>query len=86
MELLAQCAAAVREAGFTISNVDATVVVERPKLAPFIAQMRESVAVRLGLPIACVNVKAKTSEGMGYTGDGTGIAVHAVALLLPVPS
>ena len=83
MELLAQCAAAVREAGFTISNVDATVVVERPKLAPFIAQMRESVAVRLGLPIACVNVKAKTSEGMGYTGDGTGIAVHAVALLLP---
>ena len=81
MELLAQCAAAVREAGFAIVNVDATIVVERPKLAPFIEQMRENVASQLRLSVDAVSVKAKTSEGMGYTGDGTGLAVHAVALL-----
>jgi 2-C-methyl-D-erythritol 2,4-cyclodiphosphate synthase len=81
MELLAQCAAAVREAGFTIANVDATIVVERPTLAPFIERMRENVASRLALRVDAVGLKAKTSEGMGYTGDGTGLAVYAVALL-----
>jgi 2-C-methyl-D-erythritol 2,4-cyclodiphosphate synthase len=81
LELLAQCAAAARKAGFTIENVDATVVVERPKLAPFIERMRENVAAHLGLPIDRVSVKAKSSEGMGYTGDGTGIAAYAVALV-----
>jgi len=81
MELLAQCANAAREAGFAIVNVDATIVLERPKLAPFIAEMRENVAACLELPVVAVSVKAKTSEGMGYTGDGTGLAVYAVALL-----
>ena len=81
MQLLAECAAAVRDAGFAIVNLDATIVVERPRLAPFIEQMRESVAACLAVAAACVGVKAKSSEGMGYTGDGTGIAVHAVALL-----
>jgi 2-C-methyl-D-erythritol 2,4-cyclodiphosphate synthase len=81
MELLAQCAAAVREAGFTIANVDATIVVERPTLAPFIERMRENVASRLALRVDAVGLKAKPSEGMGYTGDGTGLAVYAVALL-----
>jgi 2-C-methyl-D-erythritol 2,4-cyclodiphosphate synthase len=81
MQLLAQCAAAVREAGFEIVNVDATVVVERPKLAPFIGRMRENVALRLKIAADAVGVKAKTSEGMGYTGDGTGVAAFAVALL-----
>ncbi|MGA8099177.1 MAG: 2-C-methyl-D-erythritol 2,4-cyclodiphosphate synthase [Candidatus Cybelea sp.] len=81
MELLAQCAAAVREAGFAINNVDATIVVERPKLAPFISRMRANVATRLALDVAAVSVKAKTSEGMGYTGDGSGLAVFAVALV-----
>jgi 2-C-methyl-D-erythritol 2,4-cyclodiphosphate synthase len=81
MELLAQCAAAVRGAGFELVNLDATIVVERPKLAPFVNAMRENVAARLACDCGCVGVKAKSSEGMGYTGDGTGIAVHAVALL-----
>jgi 2-C-methyl-D-erythritol 2,4-cyclodiphosphate synthase len=83
MGLLEDCASAVRDAGFAIGNVDATIVVERPKLAQFIAQMREKIATRLAIPVECVNVKAKTSEGMGYTGDGAGLAVHAVALLAP---
>ncbi|MBV9056944.1 MAG: 2-C-methyl-D-erythritol 2,4-cyclodiphosphate synthase [Candidatus Eremiobacteraeota bacterium] len=84
MELLGQCADAVRSAGFTVVNVDATIVVERPKLAPFIQTIRENVASRLGIEPTCVGVKAKTSEGMGYTGDGTGIAAHALALLSSV--
>ena len=81
MMLLEQCASAVREAGYTIHNVDATIVLERPKLAPHIESMRTHIAARLHLDVACVGVKAKTSEGMGYTGDGSGIAAHAVALL-----
>ena len=66
---------------FAICNVDATIVVERPKLAPFIERMRENVAQRLELPVDAVGIKAKSSEGMGYTGDGTGLAAYAVALL-----
>jgi 2-C-methyl-D-erythritol 2,4-cyclodiphosphate synthase len=81
MELLAHCVTAVREAACSIVNVDATIVVERPKLAPFIERMRGNLAARLDVAVTCVGLKAKTSEGMGYTGDGTGIAVYAVALL-----
>jgi 2-C-methyl-D-erythritol 2,4-cyclodiphosphate synthase len=81
MELLARCAADVCEAGYAIVNVDATVVVDRPKLAPFIAQMRANVAAKLALGVDSVGLKAKTSEGMGYTGDGSGIAAYAVALV-----
>lgn len=81
MQLLARCAADVGDAGFYVVNVDATVVVDRPKLAPFVAAIRENVAARLSVDLAAVSVKAKTSEGMGYTGDGTGIAVYAVALI-----
>lgn len=77
--LLEACAQRVREAGYTIVNVDATVIVERPRLAPFIGAMREHIAKRLMLPLDAVSIKAKTSEGMGYTGDGTGIAAFAVA-------
>jgi 2-C-methyl-D-erythritol 2,4-cyclodiphosphate synthase len=81
MELLARCAADVREAGYAIVNVDATIVVDRPKLASFIAQMRDNVAAKLALGPDSVGLKAKTSEGMGYTGDGSGIAAYAVALV-----
>jgi 2-C-methyl-D-erythritol 2,4-cyclodiphosphate synthase len=81
MELLARCAADVRAAGYAIINVDATILVDRPKLAQFIAQMRENVAARLALGVDSVGLKAKTSEGMGYTGDGSGIAAYAVALI-----
>lgn len=79
--LLEACAGRVREAGYRIINIDATIVVDRPKLAPYIGAMRENLATRLELPLEDVSVKAKTSEGMGYTGDGTGIAAYAVAAL-----
>lgn len=84
MELLHHCAAQVRRAGYRIENVDATIVVQQPKLAPHVMRMRENIAGRLGLSLGQVSVKAKTSEGMGYTGDGSGIAAFAVALLEPV--
>lgn len=84
MELLGHCGAEVHRAGYRIENVDATIVVERPKLAEHITRMRENVAARLFLSPAQVSVKAKTSEGMGYTGDGSGIAAHAMVLIDPL--
>jgi 2-C-methyl-D-erythritol 2,4-cyclodiphosphate synthase len=86
MELLSQCAAAVRAAGFEIVNTDATIVVDAPKLAPHIDWMRANLAVRLEIDQSRISVKAKSSEGLGYTGDGTGIAAFAVALLDSAPS
>lgn len=77
--LLEACVQRVRDAGYRIVNVDATIVVDRPKLAPYVGAIREHLATRMQLPLECVSVKAKTSEGMGYTGDGTGIAAYAVA-------
>jgi 2-C-methyl-D-erythritol 2,4-cyclodiphosphate synthase len=85
MELLAICAADVRSAGYSIVNVDATVVVDRPKLASFIASMRENLAASMDVPTDCVGVKPKSSEGLGYTGDGSGIAAYAVALVTRNP-
>jgi 2-C-methyl-D-erythritol 2,4-cyclodiphosphate synthase len=79
MVLLEACARRVRDRGYAIVNIDATVVVDRPKLAAFIGAIREHVATRLELALEQVSIKAKTSEGMGYTGDGTGIAAYAVA-------
>lgn len=84
MELLGHCAAEVRRAGFRIENVDATIVLQQPRLAAHVTRMREGIAQRLGLSMAQVSVKAKTSEGMGYTGDGSGIAALAVALVAPM--
>ncbi|HLI95474.1 MAG TPA: 2-C-methyl-D-erythritol 2,4-cyclodiphosphate synthase [Candidatus Baltobacteraceae bacterium] len=81
MELLSHCAAEVRREGYRIENIDATIVLQQPKLAPYVVRMRENITGRLGLSLGQVSVKAKTSEGMGYTGDGSGIAAFAVALL-----
>ncbi len=81
MRLLAECIAMLRERGYHVLNVDATIVVDRPKLAPYIARMRERIATVLELDLDAVSVKAKTSEGMGYTGDGTGVAAYAVCAI-----
>ena len=66
---------------WTISNVDATIVAERPKMSPHIPAMRTLLAERLHLPIEQVSVKAKTTDGLGFTGRGEGIACYAVALI-----
>ena len=82
MRLLEACIGMVRELGFELSNLDATVVVQAPKLSPHLPAIRERVATVLRIEIGDLSVKAKTSEGMGYTGDGSGIAAYAVAALV----
>lgn len=73
----------VHGAGWRVGNVDATVVLQRPKLRPHVEAMRERLAGALGLEAGAVSVKATTGEGMGFVGTGEGAAAHAVALLLP---
>lgn len=81
LALLAHCVALARESGYDLVNLDATIVVQAPKLAPHLGAIRAKVAATVGLELRDVSVKAKTSEGMGYTGDGSGIAAYAVALV-----
>ena len=71
----------LRDAGWRVGNVDATVLAQRPKLAPHIPQMRENLARCMGVDLAQVNVKATTEEGLGFTGTGEGMSAHAVCLL-----
>ncbi len=80
--LLKKTVLAVREAGWRIGNIDATVVAQAPKLKPFIPSMRENLANACGVDVSQVSVKATTEEGLGFTGGGEGIAAHAVCLLL----
>ena len=68
-------------AGYRVENVDVTMIAQKPKLKPFIPQMTENIASDLGLDISRVNVKATTEEHLGFTGDGSGMACHAVCLL-----
>lgn len=80
--LAREVAKRVREKGWEIGNVDATVLAQAPKLAPHIAKMRENVSAALGIPVDRVSVKATTEEGLGFTGVKQGIAAHAVCLLV----
>ena len=70
---------------YRIGNVDATVLAQAPKLAPHIPQMRENLALALGIPVEAVSVKATTEEHLGFTGKGEGIAAHAVCLIEEIP-
>ena len=81
LAMLTHAVAIAWRAGFTVVNVDAVIVTERPKLAPFIDAIREGLAGALGIPPACVSVKGKTNEGVDAIGRGEAIAAHAVALL-----
>jgi 2-C-methyl-D-erythritol 2,4-cyclodiphosphate synthase len=81
LHLLRTVVAYLRERGFAIGNVDATVVLERPKLAPHREAIRDALAGALGLPAGAVNVKATTGEGMGFVGRGEGAAAMAVATI-----
>ncbi|WP_339650598.1 2-C-methyl-D-erythritol 2,4-cyclodiphosphate synthase [Halopseudomonas pelagia] len=82
--LLRQALALVRAKGWKVANVDATIVAQVPKMAPHISAMRDNIAADLQVSIDQVNVKATTTEKLGFTGREEGIAVHAVALLLPL--
>ncbi len=79
--LLCRVTAVLRECGFVPINVDATVMAQRPKLAPYVPEMRRNLAQAMGLDVSCVSVKATTEESLGFTGREEGMASHAVALI-----
>ncbi len=81
LKLLAHVVELLREQGYAVGNVDATVLAQRPKLAPRIPAMRDNLAQVMGVSPDRVNVKATTEEGLGFTGSGEGMAAHAVALI-----
>ena len=81
VELLRKDTALLREQGYRIANVDCTVIAQRPRLAPHIPEMRRRLAEAMELETDRVSVKATTEEGLGFTGEGLGIAAHAVALI-----
>ena len=81
LELLGQVCQLVRARGYGVANIDATLIAQKPKLAPYIPEMRERLATACGLQVGQVSVKATTEEGLGFTGRGEGIAASAVCLL-----
>ena len=81
LELLACVYELLKEKGYEVGNVDATVLAEEPKLAPYIPQMHLNIARALEVELDCISVKATTEEGLGFTGEKKGIAAHAVCLV-----
>lgn len=81
IKLLVHVAGLLREHGYEVGNIDATVIAQKPKMAPHIPQMRKNMAETLGIPESKINVKATTEEGLGFTGRGEGIASQAICLL-----
>lgn len=79
--LLQQVGMLLKQKGYTVGNIDATLIAQRPKLAPYIQGMRENMARALGIADTRVSVKATTEEGLGFTGSGEGMAAQAVCLL-----
>lgn len=81
LKLLEHVMCLLKRNGFSVGNVDAVIIAQKPKMAPHIPQMRKNLAEAMGIPEARVNVKATTEEGLGFTGRGEGIASQAVCLL-----
>lgn len=79
--LLREVVSRIANAGYTVSNIDATILAQAPKMRPHIDDMRQNIANDCGILIEQVNVKATTEEGLGFTGSGEGMAAHAVCLL-----
>lgn len=81
LKLAQEVAILLRQHRYEIGNIDATILAQRPKLAPYIPQMRANLAAALGVPVDAVSVKATTEEKLGFTGEERGIAAHAVCLI-----
>ncbi|MBI4849214.1 MAG: 2-C-methyl-D-erythritol 2,4-cyclodiphosphate synthase [Nitrospirae bacterium] len=80
IDLLTKTVELMKQKGFDIVNIDSTVIAEKPKLLPYIEKMKENIS-KAGIPLYSINIKAKSNEGMGFTGRGEGIAAQAVCLL-----
>ncbi len=81
MILLEETVSALKEKGYSLVNVDVTVIAQAPKLSPYIKEMRENIAKKIGVDIDKISVKATTEEKLGFTGSGEGISAHAVCLI-----
>ena len=81
VRLLAYVDQLLEENGYSVGNIDATIIAQRPKMAPYIPKIRENIANTLGLELNQVNIKATTEEGLGFTGSGDGISAQAVCIL-----
>ena len=81
LNLLTKVGKLLSDNGYSVSNIDATLVLQAPKIAPFIDKMRENIAFALNVDVSSVSVKATTEEKLGFTGSGEGAAAHAVALI-----
>jgi 2-C-methyl-D-erythritol 2,4-cyclodiphosphate synthase len=81
MKLMARVVEVLAEKGWKIGNIDSTVIAQKPKLAPFIPQMRERMAQVCGIDVEQISVKATTEEKLGFTGSGEGIAAHGVCII-----
>ena len=79
--LLKKVAELIKNEGYSVSNIDSTVIAQRPKLSGYIDQMRRNIAGAVGADISCISVKATTEENLGFTGQGLAIASHAVCLI-----
>ena len=79
--LLRKVIALLKEKGYTVSNIDATVIAQKPKMAAYIEKMRQNIANDCGVSVDKINVKATTEEGLGFTGELLGISAHAVCLI-----
>lgn len=80
-KLLKQVIRLVKTSGYSVGNIDCTVIAQKPKLKDYIESMRVNIAQDCEVDVTCINVKATTEEGLGFTGDGSGIAAHAVCIL-----
>lgn len=83
LTLLKEVGKHLSDHGWTLGNLDATIVAQAPKLAPYIPHIRENIANALGVQVCQISIKATTEEGLGFTGSRQGIAAHAVCLVLP---
>lgn len=82
IKLLEEVGNMLKEKGYEVNNIDATIIAQRPKMAPHIEKMRDNIAKTLEIEIDCVNVAATTTEGLGFTGTGEGIAAQAIASIV----
>lgn len=81
IELLKEVGKLIYDNGYKISNIDSTIIAQKPKMAPHIPQMRENIANALNIDIDQINVKATTEEGLGFTGEGQGISSQSICLV-----
>lgn len=84
MLLLKQVNSIIHDNNYKVTNLDCTVLAQKPKIAPYITEMRNNIAKALEIDVTCVSVKATTEEGLGFTGEEKGIAAHAVCLLAEI--